>query len=209
MKRKLTWDQLAKELCASRRTLLEWRKEHPDAPKDRDPEKWRAFMADRGLHHHNFRKNAPPPPAEKIDAAAPSPLAGSNSDVANRERLLRLQERELDLQTAQLKLGKQQAALIPVVEVKSALMQTFIGISGGLKQLPGRAADKIAIAARTSLRDALRAAVTPKQFENIATVLETASVNYGTVTRILDDEIDELVRTFGAGEFLKATPGMP
>ena len=70
LRTRLTWNEIAKELGTTPRSLLDWRAKFPDAPQSRDVAAWRAFMQEFGLGPYSLRLNAPPLPPEQ---AAPDP----------------------------------------------------------------------------------------------------------------------------------------
>ena len=55
----LTQKTLASELGTTARSIRDWQEKYADAPHDNDPEKWRAFMRERGLACYSGRRNAP------------------------------------------------------------------------------------------------------------------------------------------------------
>ena len=178
-------------LDTTKRSLSRWIDAYPEAPKtSREPEDWLRFMKAHGLGKFSLRQDAP-----LSKAVVPS-------DDATEERALRIRERKLQVDRAEYKLQKETGAVLPLAEFQAALMKCFGGFNGALKQMPGRAAEQIALSARNSFLAALRAIVPAKQFEKIETALQSASIDYGTVARILDDEIDLIVTYLGACEFI-------
>ena len=128
MSENLSWSKLAETLGTTRRTLHAWRVTFADCPGVRDPEKWLAFMRERGLAHCSLRRNAPLPPAP------------SDADSSDSEELRELRHRRLkvDTERAEWEFERTRDRHMPVTDFEAALRVTLTAFNASINAFAGR-----------------------------------------------------------------------
>ncbi len=190
-----SWDALAAALSIEERTLFDFRKRH--APRIKALGKnltradgrhvvagWREFADEVGELRGRGVNN---PDADYVD-----------------ERALRLRERVLLVEKAEHKLARERGDVLPLAEYQDALRIMIGAFDAALKQIPGRAVEKLVAAMRAAMVAIVRGALTEKQFAKSEAALEKAPVDHTALTAILDEEIEAVRRTLAEAQFLES-----
>ena len=192
-----TWEDLAAQLSVDRKTLEHFRDRHARVIHERDA------LLNRPDGRHNVAE-------WRRLADEYGELRGrglNNPDIDHiDERELRLRERRFAVENAEHKLKVQKGEVLPLTEYQSALRVTVGAFDAALKQIPGRAADKLVERARQAFIAMLRAALTEKQFAKIAPVLESAPVDHAGIVKILDTELEACRRALAEADFMQPDP---
>lgn len=188
-----SWDELAQALSIDERSLFNFRKRWALEIKNRgrtltradgrhSVTAWRAFADDVGELHGRGVNNP-------------------NSDFVE-ERNLRLRERVLAVEQAEHKLAKQKGEVLPLAEYQNALRITIAAFDAALRQIGGRAAERVVESARVAVTAMLRSRLTEKQFVRLEAHLAQAPIDHASITGILDDEIEVCRRALAEADYL-------
>lgn len=197
-----TWDDLAAALKVEERTLYNFRQKHAAEIKRLSlpplPRAQRLTAADGTHHVANWRAFA--------DEVGELKGRGLNNPAcaAIDERQLRLEERTHDLARAKHKLQVEIGEVLKLTEFQAALRITVGAFDAALKQIPGRAAERVVEAARQAMLTLLRAHLTPAQFTKLSALLEHAPLDHAAITQILEDEIEAPRRVLREADFMQA-----
>lgn len=195
-----TWDDLAAALRVEEKTLYLFRQKHAAEIHARKRQLTRAD----GRHVvAEWRKLA--------DQVGELKGRGLNNPDCNAidERQLRLRERLADVARAEHKLAEQTGEVLKLTEYQDALRVLVGAFDAALKQIPGRAAERIIELARQSMLTMLRAQLTPKQFEKLTPVLEKAPCDHAAILRVLEDEIEAPRRVLSGADFMEEEDPAP
>lgn len=134
MSERLSWEKLAEALGTTRRTIHEWRGTFTDCPPGRDPEKWRAFMRERGLGHYSLRRNAPLPPPGTDGNAQPDAAAAPTDEQVK----LRFRRLKVDTERAEWEFERTRDRHMPVADFETALRIMLTAFNASIDAFAGR-----------------------------------------------------------------------
>ena len=189
-----TWDALATALSVEEKTLFNFRQRHAMRVK----ELGRTLTRADGRHVIAAWRAL----ADELGELRGRGLNNPNADHLD-ERALRLGERQHALDLAVFKLARERGEVLPLTQYQAALRVTVGAFDAALKQIPGRAADKLVQRARAAIVAMLTVALTEKQFAKIGALLESAPVDHAGVIEVLDTEIEAARRALAEADFMQ------